>query len=219
MRLADSLQARIWKELLDRILTGRLSIGQRLPSEKELQVIYSASRTPVRQALDRLASEGLIVRLPGRGTFVSKIPPGSPVATLSSFSHYYQNYLKDISAQTIRVEVKPPLPQIAQELRMEATQPTTHFERVRFFKEKPVAYLKHILPPQFSAEPARKDPTFMSMVLFMREKYAIRCTQAKEEVDAIMPSPEERRVMELKDGHRAVILPASIALCPDIFSF
>lgn len=60
------------KQLLrSEILEGRLRPGDRLPTEAELCARYGISRAPVRQALEDLAREGLILRQRGRGTFVA----------------------------------------------------------------------------------------------------------------------------------------------------
>ncbi|GBD09675.1 putative HTH-type transcriptional regulator YurK [Candidatus Thermoflexus japonica] len=60
------------KEILRaEILEGHLRPGDRLPTEAELCARYGVSRAPVRQALEDLAREGLIVRQRGRGTFVA----------------------------------------------------------------------------------------------------------------------------------------------------
>jgi multiple sugar transport system substrate-binding protein len=57
--------------LREQIATGELSIGQRLPTEMELCARLGVSRTPIRNALGKLVDKGLLVRYPGRGTFVS----------------------------------------------------------------------------------------------------------------------------------------------------
>ena len=62
--------AKIRDSLEQRIIEGELGIGKRL-DEAELSAHYGVSRTPVREALQRLAESGLAEHSPRRGTFVS----------------------------------------------------------------------------------------------------------------------------------------------------
>ena len=61
--------AKIRDSLELRIVEGELGNGKRL-DETELSSFYGVSRTPVREALQRLAESGLADHLPRRGTFV-----------------------------------------------------------------------------------------------------------------------------------------------------
>ena len=61
--------AKIRDSLEQRIVEGELGNGKRL-DETELSSFYGVSRTPVREALQRLAESGLAEHLPRRGTFV-----------------------------------------------------------------------------------------------------------------------------------------------------
>src|SRR6476646_9569723 len=46
--------------------------GSAAPSERELVARFGVARMTVRQALDALVAEGLLERIPGRGTFVAR---------------------------------------------------------------------------------------------------------------------------------------------------
>lgn len=65
--------------LEDGIVSGVLPAGSRLV-EADLCEEFSASRTPVRQALDRLQAQGLIERRPRKGAFVRPITVADSLA-------------------------------------------------------------------------------------------------------------------------------------------
>jgi DNA-binding GntR family transcriptional regulator len=68
------LHEEIVERLRGLIFAGELVPGQRVP-EKDLCQRYSISRTPLREALKVLASEGLITLLPNRGARVTRLTP------------------------------------------------------------------------------------------------------------------------------------------------
>lgn len=57
------------------IVEGRLKLGEQV-SEAQLALQMGVSKTPVREALVRLARDGLVQVHPQRGTFVFKLDPG-----------------------------------------------------------------------------------------------------------------------------------------------
>jgi GntR family transcriptional regulator len=60
----------LWQQLAG-ILRAEIEDGQRpIMSESHLEQTYGVGRSTVRLALDALRGEGLIVTIPGRGTFV-----------------------------------------------------------------------------------------------------------------------------------------------------
>src|ERR1700684_3954266 len=64
-----SLHDEVLARLRDYIVEGNLEDGARIP-ERELSLRFGISRTPLREALKVLASEGLIELLPNRGARV-----------------------------------------------------------------------------------------------------------------------------------------------------
>jgi len=58
------------ERLRDMIVEGRLQVGERL-HEVNLAAVLQVSRTPIREAIKLLATEGLVDLIPGRGARVS----------------------------------------------------------------------------------------------------------------------------------------------------
>ncbi|HEX5127796.1 MAG TPA: FadR/GntR family transcriptional regulator [Rhodocyclaceae bacterium] len=64
------MTSQVVKDLAHRIDHGELRPGDRLPTERELMVMYGVSRTVVREATSSLRSAGRITTQQGRGAFV-----------------------------------------------------------------------------------------------------------------------------------------------------
>ncbi|WP_030915289.1 GntR family transcriptional regulator [Streptosporangium amethystogenes] len=59
------------REVRNQILQGRYADGRRLPTEAELAERHRVSRQTVRRAFQDLVAEGMVYRIPGRGTFAT----------------------------------------------------------------------------------------------------------------------------------------------------
>jgi GntR family transcriptional regulator / MocR family aminotransferase len=74
----------LYHALRDGILNGSLAGGTRLPSSRNLAVMYGISRGSVAEAYDMLLAEGYVESAVGRGTFVieqAAMPPTpSPIS-------------------------------------------------------------------------------------------------------------------------------------------
>jgi DNA-binding GntR family transcriptional regulator len=71
MPIPKSLSRRISDDLQAQIESGELQPGDKIPSARMLMATYECSITPVRLAIDRLKTLGLIVGHAGMGVFVA----------------------------------------------------------------------------------------------------------------------------------------------------
>ena len=81
IRIAEPLTDQAYREIEEEIVTLRLQPGTIL-SEQLLAERYKIGRTPVREALQRLANEGLVIILPRKGVLVSDINPRQQLLVL-----------------------------------------------------------------------------------------------------------------------------------------
>ena len=78
-QVADALSAEI--------RTGRLTVGNKLPTEAALALQFSVSRTVVREAVSRLKSIGLVDSRQGSGVFVKDA--GSEFGMIHGFGMFH----------------------------------------------------------------------------------------------------------------------------------
>jgi DNA-binding GntR family transcriptional regulator len=81
IKRAETLTERAYRLIEEQIVTLRLPPGEVL-SEQMLSASVKIGRTPIREALQRLAREGLITVLPRKGILVSDINPRSQLLVL-----------------------------------------------------------------------------------------------------------------------------------------
>jgi DNA-binding GntR family transcriptional regulator len=68
-----TMASMVFRELRDEIVSMRRKPGEAI-AEKQIAESYGVSRTPVREAVLRLADDGLVEVFPQSGTYVSRIP-------------------------------------------------------------------------------------------------------------------------------------------------
>jgi DNA-binding FadR family transcriptional regulator len=90
---ADSLVEVFVSRFEDLILTGKIAIGQKLPSERELALQLGVSRPIVHEGLVDLAAKGLVTLRPRVGTVVNDYRKEGSLAILNSIINYRQDRL------------------------------------------------------------------------------------------------------------------------------
>ncbi|WP_018183792.1 FadR/GntR family transcriptional regulator [Kaistia granuli] len=77
----EKLSDILYGQILEQIVSGTFAPGDRLPSENDICKAFEVSRPVVREALQRLQVDGLVIARQGAGTFVSHKPPGGLLET------------------------------------------------------------------------------------------------------------------------------------------
>jgi GntR family transcriptional regulator, transcriptional repressor for pyruvate dehydrogenase complex len=70
LRLSDT----VYNQLLADIIESRIAVGDRLAPETQLAERFAVSRPVVREALQRLQSDGVVISRQGSGSFVQRSP-------------------------------------------------------------------------------------------------------------------------------------------------
>ncbi len=133
------LFAQIEANLRQRILSNQLVAGNKLPSEAELEVEFGVSRITVRQALAALHTSGLIEKVNGRGSFVTRPTDAPDLGPLTGFyehmrSQGHTTHGRTISVRQVRATAGP-----AKALCVAVGTPLSAVTTLRFVDNKPLA--------------------------------------------------------------------------------
>lgn len=136
------LYHRIYVILRERIVNGTYRPGETVPPEAELMASFGVSRITAKRALDELAAEGLVERMRGRGTMVTRSglmqSGGGPIA--AGIDGLLANLSLIGEATSVELAefgyVPAPLA-IADDLRIPVGSTVQHAVRVRHLEGRP----------------------------------------------------------------------------------
>lgn len=124
--------------ILSEMATTELSPGDVMPSERALMEEYGVSRITVREAIGQLVSEGRLVRVRGKGTFVAHQPVRSTLH-LASFTEEMTALGRSPLTIVLRKEELVPDPDTAQSLGSAEGETAFHVRRLRLADGAPVS--------------------------------------------------------------------------------
>jgi GntR family transcriptional regulator len=192
--------AQIEERLAERIDSGRLVPGERLPPERELADWLGVSRMTVRQALGSLAARGLVERGVGRGTFVRA--PGKVVHDLTSAMGFTARLHRQgivAGATVVGARAQPAPASVAEGLEVEPGAEALRIERVRSADGRPLALEDSWLPAERFPGLLEHDLSG-SLYALLRDAYDAEPVSAVERLEPVVARPHEAAALGVAEG-------------------
>ena len=171
--------------------------GSPAPSERELVQHFGVARMTVRQALDALVSEGLLERVPGRGTFVSRAKLDIAVR-LSSYTEEMTRRGMRPGSRTLLARMESAGPGVARALEIEEGDRVVHWQRLRLADGIPMciedAYLADSNVPRFL------DQNLPDSLYAELQRRDLLPTWGEDSVDAALSRPDEAGLLGINPG-------------------
>ena len=158
MRRMSQVQTRSGRELKHVVVREYLRSvviesppGAPAPSERDLQERFGVSRMTVRQATEALVAEGLLDRIPGKGTFIAR--PRRATTPIGGFTDEMRRRGTVAQSRTLLVRPEIAGPSVARALGVGAGDRVVHWRRVRSASDAAICvqdvYLNEALVPDF----------------------------------------------------------------------
>ncbi|MDQ1502534.1 MAG: GntR family transcriptional regulator, N-acetylglucosamine utilization regulator [Actinomycetota bacterium] len=182
--------------LAERIAEGRYRDG--FPGDLDLAAEFSVSRGTVRQALERLARSGLIVRHQGRGSFVAA-PLEYPLGRFYRFAHEMQVRGSPESSRVLARGVVRAPAAVAAALGLARGGRLLRIVRLRLAGDRPLLLETSHLPDDVGAPLRFADLSAGSMYDLLEES-GVRLSRVTEEVHPVSLRAEEAEPFGLPSG-------------------
>ena len=125
---------------------ARLDPGEPLPSDAQLCQEFGVSRMTARNAVQRLVQEGLVDRVPGRGTFVADGGSHRHAGQLVGFSDEMHRHGRTPTSKLLERHVRKAKEAEAKQMRLPAGGRVVVVRRVRLADGAPIAVERATLP-------------------------------------------------------------------------
>ncbi|MCR4466401.1 GntR family transcriptional regulator [Burkholderia sp. SCN-KJ] len=187
---AAPLYVQIKDTLRTRILDGTYAPHSRMPSEHELCAMFDVSRITVRQALGDLQKEGLLFKLHGKGTFVSKPKAFQNVTSLQGFAEAMSSMGYEIVNQLRSFRTVKADRHLATKLNVPEGAPLIEIHRVRLLNREPVSLEQTWVPEALGKRLAGADLATRDIFLILENDCGVPLGHADVSIDAILADDE-----------------------------
>ena len=196
---------RIYRDLKTQISEGVLAPNERLPTQRDLAVRFGVTVMTVRQALQLLEQEELVVMRHGLGTFVAPQRIRYALGNLRSFAQEMTDQGLEPETRVLRSELVEPHPHLIELLRLEPGDPVLSIERLRFVGRDPVAYQHSQLQPWLAEPLSHVDLSEVSVYTYVQSELGIELAHAQERIHAVSLGAHEATLLEQKPGAAALL--------------
>lgn len=199
-RTPMTLYARIKEELRAAILDGSYKPFDQLPSESELTSRFAVSRITVRQALSDLQKEGLIFKVHGKGSFVSKPKTDQDLGRLQGFAEALAGEGREVINRVLSLRNVRAGRQVAHKLGVGVGDEVTEIRRLRFLDREPISVDISYTRPEIGARLAKADLPARDMFIIFENDFGIPLGNAELLIEATSADEELAGHLRVREG-------------------
>lgn len=189
-----------------KISTGEWAQGERIPSENELSQLLGVSRVTVRGALTKLADQGLLVRVAGKGTFVAK----SEIHTTSPAYHGVRERLEAMGLQTttemVGIVRTTPSESVQHKLRLSAADQVYAVERVRRVRGEPISLHHSFVPVRLAPTLDDYDPASEQLCGLLDRHFGLSMKYVDEKLESVSATGDVADRLAIDPGDPVILL-------------
>ena len=202
--MSESPYQTIKRSIAQRIQSGHYVIGQVLPSENDLCRSFGVSRMTVNRAMRELATEQLVRRVPGVGSFVAVPPPQSDLLEIRNIASEIEARGHKHRAVVYCLEQIVPPASAARAFGLPPDAAVFRSAILHFEQETPIQFEDRLVNPQAAPDYLAQDFTRTTPNEYLSRAAPIQ--EGEHVVQAIAASPDIAAYLELAEGAPCLLM-------------
>lgn len=187
-------------EAVKRFVRAQIESGEwpphhQIPSENEIVATLGVSRMTANRALRELATEGSIIRIKGKGSFVAPKKGSSPVLEIRNIADEIARRGHAHTASIVLNQEERATPDTADALDLGIGLPVFHTIIVHFENDMPIQLEDRFVSP--AAVPAYLEQDFRALTPNAYLTRVAPITDSAQMVEAVAPQPWECRLLAI----------------------
>lgn len=194
------LYSQIRELLRERILNGAFRSGGMIPSESEMVKTFGVSRVTVRQALNDLQKEGLLFKIHGKGTFVTRAKAVQSLMRVEGFGEAMSGAGHETFSRLLSHRVLRAGRLRASRLRIAESAEVMEIRRVRYLDRDPVSLDVTYVPLLIGKRLIKEDLARRDVFAILDNDYGIPLERAELKIDAMSADTELANLLAVEPG-------------------
>jgi len=168
-----------------RVLDGTYAPHSQMPSESQMMEAFSVSRITIRQALGDLQKEGLIFKVPGKGSFVAKPKAFQNLSRLQGFGEAMGPSGYETFSQVLSMRQVPASDVVARRLQLALGDAVYEIQRLRYLNREPISVDQSYFPLALGERLAQEDLPTRDIFVILENDFGLHLTHADVQIEAI----------------------------------
>ena len=200
----EKLYIQLTRILLDEIRSGNWKLNDKILSEDELSKKYHVSKITVRQAINNLTSDGYLMKIQGKGTFVTSTLPVVGVAMRTIFTE--EMFGKEVKAE--KEILFRGIKQVSAEIRsyLKTDGDIYYLLSRRLLNGHPAYFDESFIPYSITPEIDTLDISSTSLYFFLQEKSLKKVFKVIQTVEVSQATGNSAQYLDLDEGVSVLVV-------------
>ncbi len=203
---SEPVTTRINQIIRERVKSGSYLPGSRLPSEQDLAVEFGVSRSTLRNAVNSLVTEGVVIRKHGNGSYVNQhaVQFNTQLQNLWSFPQLIRESGKVPKVIFIKGETRNSTDVEQVTLELDTVQPVYVLQRVFMADDLPAIFSTNIIPASVLCYDPEEIDAHLSIYDILLNYCGLELVYSVSELHADIVTEEVKKHLKTQDWQPVV---------------